>query len=64
MKKIIYVEPSCEEPCTFKRLSDEEKLHIAKNENLMHIYDTIEDFAEAFNNFYVSDEGYMYIVNI
>ena len=65
MKKIIYVEPDHEVSVDeFESMNrNGELLHFAKNDNNCHVYDTIEDFAEAFNNEVISDLGYMFIVN-
>lgn len=62
MKKVIYVYPDCEYPISeFERLTDEEKLHVAKNDNDMEIY-TLEGFQEQFNSDFISDEGFIYFV--
>ena len=62
MKKVIYVYPDCEYPISeFERLTDEEKLHVAKNDNNMEIY-TLEGFQEQFNSDFISDEGFIYFV--
>ena len=62
MKKVIYVSPDCEYPISeFERLTDEEKLHVAKNDNDMEIY-TLEGFQAAFNAELISDLGYIYFV--
>lgn len=65
-KKIIYIESdyvssddfSLDE---FERLSNEEKLHVAKNNNNMIVY-SLEGFQFAFNNEMISDLGYIFIV--
>lgn len=63
MKKIIYVEPDHEVGIDeLESMSKHgELLHFAKNDNNCHVYDTIEAFAEAFNNEYVSDQGFMFV---
>ena len=62
MKKVIYLYPDCEYPVLdFERLTDEEKLHVAKNSNDMEIY-TLEGFQAAFNDELISDLGYIYFV--
>ncbi len=65
-KKIIYIESdyvssddfSLDE---FESLSNEEKLHVAKNNNNMIVY-SLEGFQFAFNNEMISDLGYIFIV--
>ena len=65
-KKIIYLESdyvssddfSLDE---FESLSNEEKLHVAKNNNNMIVY-SLEGFQFAFNNEMISDLGYIFIV--
>ena len=65
-KKIIYIESdyvssddfSLDE---FESLSNEEKLHVAKNNNNMIVY-SLESFQFAFNNEMISDLGYIFIV--
>ena len=65
-KKIIYIESdyvssddfSLDE---FESLSNEEKLHVAKNSNNMIVY-SLEGFQFAFNNEMISDLGYIFIV--
>lgn len=62
MKKVIYLYPDCEYPISeFERLTDEEKLHVAKNDNDMEIY-TLEGFQERFNSDFISDAGFIYFV--
>ena len=62
MKKVIYLTPNCDyEISEFKKLSDQEKLHVANNTNEMFIY-TLEGFQDAFNNEYISDLGFIFIV--
>lgn len=62
MKKVIYLYPDCEYSSSeFESLTDEEKLHIAKNSNDMEIY-TLEGFQAAFNDELISDLGYIYFV--
>ena len=61
-KQVIYLTPHCQYPIEeFKRLSDDEKLHVAKNTYEMFIY-SLEGFQRAFNNEYISDLGYIFIV--
>ena len=65
-KKIIYIKSdyvssddfSLDE---FESLSNEEKLHVAKNNNNMIVY-SLEGFQFAFNNEMISDLGYIFIV--
>ena len=65
-KKIIYIESdyvssddfSLDE---FESLSNEEKLHVAKNNNNMIVY-SLEGFQFAFNNEMISDLGYIFII--
>lgn len=66
-KKIIYVSPTTAESDEFSfdefsRLPDDEKLHVAKNSNGMYIYGNAEAFAYAFNNEFISDLGYIFVV--
>lgn len=64
-KKVIYIycdyneeELNLEE---FEKLSNEEKLHIAKNSNDMWVY-TLKEFEDAFNTELISDLGFIYFV--
>lgn len=62
MKKVIYLYPDCEYPISeFERLTDEEKIHVAKNDNDMEIY-TLEGFQEQFNSDFICDAGFIYFV--
>lgn len=62
--KVIYLHPDCEyEVSEFERLTDEEKLHVAKNSNEMDVY-YLESFQIAFNLERISDEGFIYFVNV
>ena len=64
MTKVIYVQPDYMfEQDWFESLSDEEKLHVAKNENEMEVY-TLENFQYAFNEERISDLGFIYFVTI
>ena len=67
MKKVIYVHSDYVEGefdiDFFEKLSDEEKLHIAKNSNDIDVY-SLEGFQWAFNHEEISDLGFIYIINI
>lgn len=59
-EKIVYVEPNYEygleelqDPNNFNEL-----LKTGKDKGI-HIYDTMDDFMEAFNNGYISEDGYL-----
>ena len=66
-KKIIYANVDLVEDESkfnfdvFNFLTSEEKLKEAELKG-MDIYDSVEAFAEAFNNGYISDLGYMFVV--
>ena len=65
-KKIIYIESDYVSSddfslAEFESLSNEEKLHVAKNNNNMIVY-SLEGFQFAFNNEMISDLGYIFIV--
>ena len=62
-KKVIYIDPNCEDFSLeeFEHTPNDEKLHIAKNTNGMHVY-SLDGFQEAFNNEYISDLGYIFII--
>ena len=67
MKKIIYFEPDFESEVSPLDMSDAAiKLLLAKKfesgVDYVHIYDSIEDFATAFNNEYISDLGYLRVI--
>lgn len=65
-KKVIYIESdyvddedfSVDE---FKKLPNDEKLHVANNNNHMSVY-SLEGFQSAFNDEMISDLGYIFIV--
>lgn len=60
--KVIYLSPDCDYPVEeFERLTDEEKLNVAKNDNQMDVY-TINGFQRAFNLEQISDEGFIYFI--
>lgn len=62
--KVIYLHPDCEYDANeFERLTDEEKLCVAKNSNEMDVY-YLESFQIAFNLERISDLGYIYFVNV
>lgn len=60
--KVIYLSPNCNYPVEeFERLTDKEKLHVAKNTNEMFVY-SLEGFQYAFNGEYISDMGFIYFI--
>lgn len=62
MTRVIYVSPMFDfEKDWFKGLSDEEKLHFARNESEMDVY-ALDEFEKAFNAELISDLGYIYFV--
>ena len=64
MKKVIYVSPDyCGRMIDFEKLQQDEKYQIAKVNECMEIF-TVEEFADAFNGGLISDEGFIYIVNL
>ena len=69
MKKIIYVFPNSEwdEGIEYDDILDMynngELLNFANNCNFCNVYDDIESFALDFNNDFISDFGYMFVIN-
>lgn len=66
--KIVYVLPIGENEeyakLLAKEFTREEFENLLVNNADVRIYDTMEDFAKAFNNRYISDLGYMCIITI
>ena len=63
-KKVIYVSPDyCGLRIDFENLQQEGKYQIAKENECMEIF-TVEEFADAFNDGLISDEGFIYVVNL
>ena len=65
-KKVIYIESDCvgDEDFSFEefeKLPNDEKLHVANNNNHMSVY-SLEGFQSAFNDEMISDLGYIFIV--
>lgn len=61
--KVIYVYPDCGEDIDwFESLSADEKLHVAKNSNDFSVYNSLDDFKEAFNSEHISDLGFIYFI--
>lgn len=57
---IVYLEPDCEyDVKELERMPREEVITLAKNDNKMHLYANVEDFAEAFNDEFISDLGFI-----
>lgn len=61
MTKVIYVCPQTEGIMEFEAMTDGEKLNIAKNESGYEIY-SLAEFQNAFNDGFISDEGFIYVV--
>lgn len=67
MKKIVYVNQVNENDYRIlseKEFTQKEFEDFLKDDENVYIYNTIEDFASAFNNGYISDLGYMCVVTI
>ena len=54
---ILYIDPNCY--CSLEQLHDEEFVKDVQKTEYCHKYNDLDDFIEAFNNGYISDEGYL-----
>ena len=62
-KRVIYITPDCDVPFDeLQRMPEDELVHWAKNSNDAIIYDTLEDFQNAFNDELISDLGFIFFV--
>lgn len=71
MKKIYYFDPNFDDelygnPANFKEDDIREVMAVKYFDWMpeMHVYDTLEDFVDAFNNGFISDEGYIRTADI
>lgn len=61
--KVFYVNPNEEKDYDeLKEMNENGQLFdYAKKSDNVHVYDSVENFATAFNNGYISDEGFIFI---
>lgn len=65
-RKVIYIESDYIDTdeflsYDFDKLTNDEKLKVANNDNNMIVY-SLEGFMDAFNEGFISDLGYIFIV--
>ena len=64
MAQVIYISPNCNiDIKRFAAYSDKEKVHTALHDYNIRLYRSLLDFQDAFNNGYISDEGYVFFID-
>lgn len=64
MTKIIYFDADFDcDVCPLDLTDEEVKEYIKKGTDSIHIYNTMEDYCEAFNNEYISDLGWLRLLD-
>lgn len=60
-KKILYVSPNSK--YEYGDLNNEERIAQANKDENASVYTHLEDFAIDFNNEFISDLGYIYVID-